>query len=221
MIVLDLSFSFSSSLADVILDSDFFSTIPHTLVTFETDGEGNQVIIAAGDERAMPVDEYAALGFTFPEEILWVNTEGFFDQGQTIGGSLDISISKVYKAEPFLPSDYYIDIDFLIPLRAFGFWVVHNPVTESPTFTAYGTNGVIETAVFEGDAIDGSIGQVNYGFLGITAQENITRIRLTEYAATLDNFTHSPVPEPATISLLGMGMFLLKHRKGVNNVLKK
>ncbi len=193
--------------AGIILEADFFSGIPHTLVTFETDGNGNPVILSNGDSRPMPFDEYAALGFTFNPVIEWVNDAGEgFDAAQAIGGSPEISVPSATK------DDYFIN--FSVPVRAFGFWTVNNnTVGITPVFEAYGANGLIETVSFEGDAIDGTIGRADYGFLGIVADEYITGIHTTKEATIFDNFMFSSVPEPATLLLLGLGVLMLRRRK--------
>ncbi len=196
-----------SAFAVVILDADFFSTIPHTLVTFETDGSGLPVVLGQGASRSMPYDEYAALGFTFNPSIKWVNdASSDFDAAQAIGGSPEIGI-------PSAASDDYF-VHFSVPVRAFGFWVINNSnIQEIPVFEAYGTNGLIETVQFTGVAIDGTIGIAEYGFLGIVADQDITEIHTTKEATVFDNFMYSAVPEPATICLLGLGGLALRRKR--------
>ena len=209
--VFALSFSGRSALATVILDSDFFSEITHMVITFETDGMGNKLKIAEGETKPMPADEYAHYGFTFEPDISWVNDASLaFDEAQTIGGSPEIGISAGV-------DEFIINMSF--PTRAFGFWVVNNSdPTDGPypnlTFQAYGDDGLIEEVTFEGDAIDGVIeNSIEYGFLGIDSEKFITSIHVTKGAAVLDNFTYSPIPEPATVILLGLGFLALLRKR--------
>jgi hypothetical protein len=192
--------------AGIILDADFFSGIPHTLVTFEADGSGNPVNLYNGETRPMPFDEYATLGFTFNPEIIWVNDKGVnFDAAQAIGGSPENSISA-------WNNNFFIN--FSVPVQVFGFWVVNNNKARvTPVFEAYGANGLIETVRFEGAAIDGTIGIADYGFLGIVADEGITGIHTTKEATIFDNFMFSAIPEPATILLLALGSLFLTRRR--------
>jgi len=211
--VVVLSFSSRPASAMVILDSDFFDGTTHIVITFETDGMGNKLKIAEGDSRSMPFDEYAHYGFTFEPDISWVNDAGLaFDEAQAIGGSPEIGIPAGDE------DDFIINMSF--PTRAFGFWVINNPdISGEPypylTLEAYGADGLIEAVTFEGDAIDGVIGSsAEYGFLGIATEKFITSIHVTKGATMLDNFTYSPIPEPATAILLGLGfLVLLRKRK--------
>ncbi len=209
--VVSLAFYGRPASATVILDSDFFSGTTHMLITFETDGMGNLIDLGRGDYLSMPSDEYAHYGFTFEPDISWVNDAGSeFDEAHAMGGSLEIGI-------PGADDDFTINFSF--PVRAFGFWVINNPVAEDEpypylTLQAYGDNGLIEEAIFEGDAIDGVIeNHAEYGFLGIASDQFITSIHVTKGAAMLDNFTFSPIPEPATFLILGLGCLALLRKR--------
>jgi hypothetical protein len=209
--VVALTFSGRPASAMVILDPNFFSGTTHMVITFETDGMGNKLKIAEGQAKSMPADEYAHYGFTFEPDISWVNDAGSaFDEAQAIGGSPEIGI-------PGGPDDFTINLSF--PVRAFGFWVINNPIAEDEPFPyltlqAYGEDGLIEEVIFEGDAIDGITGSsAEYGFLGIASDQFITSVHVTKGATMLDNFTYSPIPEPATVILLGLGCLVLLRKR--------
>jgi hypothetical protein len=208
----------------VILDPNFFSGTTHIVITFETDGMGNKLKIDEGNDKPMPADEYAHYGFTFEPDISWVNDAGpSFDEAQAIGGSLEIGIPAGDKDD--------FTINFSFPVRAFGFWVINNPVAEDEpypylTLQAYGADGLIEEVTFEGEAIDGIIGSINendlgdgmgdsaeYGFLGIASYQFIKSVHVTKGATMLDNFTYSPIPEPATVVLLCLGCLMLLRKR--------
>ncbi|MBN2593162.1 MAG: PEP-CTERM sorting domain-containing protein [Sedimentisphaerales bacterium] len=211
--VISLAFSSRPASAIIITDSDFFSDKTHIVITFETDGLGNKLNIGWGQSQSMPSDEYAHYGFTFEPDISWVNDGGpAFDEAQAIGGSPEIGIPTGNE------DDFIINMSF--PTRAFGFWVINNPDPpyDEPypylTLEAYGDDGLVEEAIFEGDAIDGVIGSgAEYGFLGIASNQFITSIHVTKGATMLDNFTYSPIPEPATVILLGLGFLALLRKR--------
>jgi len=222
-IVATLAFNSRPASAMIITDSDFFAGTTHMVITFETDGLGNKLKIAEGDSLSMPADEYAHYGFTFEPDISWINDASpAGDEAQAIGGSLEIGI-------PAGVDDFIINMSF--PTRAFGFWVINNPDPEDElypylTLQAYGADGLIEEVTFEGDAIDDVIvgrdevgdgvyieSRTEYGFLGIASDQFIMSIHVTKGATILDNFTYSPIPEPATFLLLGLGCLALLRKR--------
>lgn len=196
--------------AVVLSGPEYFDAIPHTFVDFETDGSGTPVLLAEGQSRLMSSTEYAALGFTFDAGASWLNDGGSSTaQAQAIYGG-------GYNVMKF-PYQNIFSIYLTTPIDSFGFWLMKsNSYVNDPLFEAhtYGPDGLIESAEFSGDLIDGSIGVIDYGFLGIAADQPITRIDITtDQTLTLDNFMFVPVPEPATLLLLGIGGLTFRKRK--------
>jgi PEP-CTERM motif len=196
--------------AAVLSGPEYFDTIPHTFVDFETDGGGTPVLLNEDSSQLMPSDEYAALGFTFNVGASWLNDGGSStQQAQAIYGG-GINVMK-------FPYQNIFSISFSTPIDAFGFWLMKsNSSVNNPLFEAYtyGSNGLIETAEFSGSLIDDSIGVIDYGFLGITTDQPIERIDITTNATlTLDNFMFVPVPEPTTLLLISLGGLFLRKSK--------
>ena len=195
--------------AGTISDASFFSSISHTLITFETYGDGTtQVVVAPGGRATLYYDEYTDWGVEFDRDLSYVNDDGpDFDAAQAIGGSPEIGM-------PYATEDSF-SLIFTTPVRAFGYWVINNnTVTTIPTFVAKNsTGGTIETVTFEGAMIDGTIGVADYGFMGIWASEDIASVDITKDAAMFDNLMFSNVPEPAAASMLALGGALLFARR--------
>lgn len=187
--------------ADAIDDASFFDSIRHTLITFETDGEGLPVIVPSGSVIPMPSDEYSAFGILLGPSVGWANDAApTFDAAQAIGGSLPNAITGFVDV---------FDLVFTVPVHAFGFWVVNNDsVSTLPMFLAFDANdNAIEAVVFEGGLVDGTIGVAEYGFMGISSAVEIGRVRISKEATIFDNLMFSAVPAPGALGLLTVACF--------------
>lgn len=200
--------SFAPVLGATILDDDYFASLPHTLITFETDAAGNPVDVSQLPYyQIMPWDEYAAFGFTFSAGaspgVAWVYSSSLGGPP----GEVALSATGTDNLGDFL-------IEFSVPVRSFGFWVYHNTTRPGvPMFEAFNGSDPLDTAYFEGSAIDGTAGQIDYGFLGVAAGQDITVVHVGGDVAGLDNFMFSAVPEPATLSLIALGAWFAAGRR--------
>jgi hypothetical protein len=205
--------------AGVIDDADFFSSISHTLITFNTYANGDPVVLGQGEWCTMYYDEYIDSGvwfdyepYDYPTNLSYVNdADANFDIAQGIGGSLQIAF----------PSDAEDSFAMVFddpnkPVRAFGFWVVNNNTEPNGvTFTAKNASGdVLGTVSLEGSLIDGTLGSADYGFMGLYADEDIARVEITKEYALLDDLRFSEeVPEPVTVGLLALGGLAVLRRR--------
>jgi hypothetical protein len=200
-----------------IFDASFFDGIPHTKITFETDGNGAPIALTGGAQLAMPAGEYADFGVTFAPAVEWVNDGSpAFDEAQAIGASPVIAI-------PGALGDDFV-ISFSTVVHAFGMWVVNNPSSTGPVFTALDAGGgTIETVEFTGGAIDGTVAAfsplfnaflyADYGFLGIESETPIAGVRVVKEAAIFDDLRFSPVPEPTALALLALSPVAILRRR--------
>lgn len=201
--------------AAVITDSNFFDPYPTTLIDFETDGSGNQIILIPGETRVMPSEEYITKGVAFNSPYWVFDGNAAFQAALLVGGSPEIAIPSS------LVNEFEMTFTGTGPVLAFGYWVVNNRRVDAagPQFVAFNSeNEVIGTAQFGPAFIDGTITSpsttADYGFMGILTEEPIARVVITKQAAILDDLHFSPVPAPGTIALAGLGglMIFRRHR---------
>lgn len=187
--------------AAIITDPSFFGPIAGqtTTITFETNGAGAAMSLIQGQSQAMPAGEYSSQGVMF-NSVRWVNDgNASFDAAQALLGLGEVAI----------PSSQFsvFDIEFTGVVRAVAMWVINNTqVSEgAPTITAFNAQGqAIESAVFGGVFVDGSVGVAQYGYMGLFTNEPIARVRVTKDAAIIDNVTFSAIPGPGAAALLGL-----------------
>lgn len=203
-----------TSTAAPIDDISFFTSIPHTLINFESDGSGAPVSLIQGETMPMPANEYAAFGVSFNIPIFWANDgNSAFDAAQLLGGGSPVNSIPSAAINSF-------EILFTTPIRAAGLWVCNNRLADAagPLFTAFNSSGqMIDSAQFGAAFIDGTRTNQNttadYGFMGIhSPNEDIARIVITKQAAILDNLMFSPVPAPGALALAALGCTILNRR---------
>ncbi len=161
-----------------ITDPSFFSSVPHTHITFEQDGSGATLPVTSG--QTLPSTEYAGLGVSFlPSTRLTQDSDSCFRIVQNIaGGSTPYGlIASQTQSMVFNP-----------PVSAFGCVFVANKF-QFATFTARDINGaLIETAVFTGPFVHGiGCGFLEYGFIGITSTTPIARVDVAAFSGVMDN----------------------------------
>jgi hypothetical protein len=201
----------ASTHAAIITDSSFFSSIPHTRITFETDGAGNPINLIQGQSLVMPLTAYANLGVEFVSPVRWVNDGNIaFDAAQQIGGSLPNAI----------PSSFVntFDFEFTVPVRSMGMFIANNRAATAPTMTLYDAqNSIIASLTFGGVFIDGTITVPNttadYGFMGFEADRDIVRVAVSKQHAILDDLYFSPVPAPGMLPLAAIGSLVFLRRR--------
>lgn len=201
--------------ATLIDSSAYFTPLPHTLIDFELDANGDPLGLIDGESLEMPLTAYSTQGVTFLNQVRWVNDGSpAFDAAQLIGGSWDHSIPSAFVNS--------FAFTFDVPVRAFGFWVVNNQNVDpdGPLFRAYDDqNQLIEQVQFNGAVVDSTITDgvtvAGYGFMGIEADRNIARVEVQKRAAIFDDLRFTAVPAPGAATLAGLaGLVLGRRRRG-------
>ncbi len=205
----------SGASATVITDAAFFPPIPHTLISFETDGAGNTIPLMNAATQAMPANAYDNLGvsFTAPAGMRWTNDgNSLFDAAQLSGGSPANAIPSTFVNT--------FTITFSVPVRAFGMLVVNNRLRDpvGPTFFIRDTQGnTIDTLTFDSQFYDGQFANANtvadFGFLGATYGVDIGSIEISKTHAIFDDLRFSAIPAPGPIALTGLAILAAARRR--------
>jgi hypothetical protein len=206
MVVTGLASAASAAPVD---SREFFNPFSPTLTTWETRGNGTPLSLLEGETMILPAGEYAASGFTFSQSIAWVNDgSATFNAAQGLVGTPEIAIpSAAFNS---------FDILFASPTDAFGFVVINNSgATTLPSFTAFNAlNQPIETVTWGAAFIDGTIGNAQYGFMGISSPaDKIARVSITKQQAIFDDFLFATIPGPGAAMTLGLASIAAGRRK--------
>lgn len=203
------AFVCGSALGSPVTSKDFFSPYSPTITQWEVDGAGAAVTLLEGGTRSLPAGEYASSGFTFGQDIAWVNdSSAAFNGAQLLVGSLQNAI----------PSGQFntFDVLFTEPTDAFGFVVVNSQnATTEPAFTAYDAqDNAIETVTWGAPFQQGVLAGAEYGFMGIWSEDaKIARVRVTKQFAILDDFYFATVPGPGGLAVIGCGVVMVGRRR--------
>lgn len=200
-----------ASLADRILDVSYFDDRTHNLITFNFDGDGNEIHLSKGGVALIPDDEYASHGLSGISTGYWVRSSSDDYEKllyEVASGPIACVIADRFDNDPSI-------LEFEPDVRSFGTWVFHNTRSKRPTFNAYDKNDeLLETAQFDDDAVDETLvidGEtIEYGFLGIAASGEIAYVTFPEGAA-IDDFYYTP--EPTTALLLSIGVIASIRRR--------
>ena len=192
----------ASSRADEIFDKSYFDDRIHNKLTFNVDGDGNEIQLSRGSFQVMPEDAYAKRGLSRIFTAAWVRdgSVGFENLiGEFASAPIYAFIARQFEDDPSV-------FEFSPDVRAFGTWIFRNTRLPRPTFNAFDADGnLIETAFFDDDAIDGSRviegDTIEYGFLGIAADRDIAYVTFPEGGA-IDDFYYTPEPSAALLLLL-------------------
>lgn len=212
----------------VIDDRSFFNNIPHTLIDFETRGDGSAWGVPPGNIIRVAPDEYAPLGARITQSIGPVH----YTIARTFDTGVGRELLEVAGSFPHYLVDFAIDgfvrIEFTTNVNAFGLATIRGlAATSGPVFlNAFDTDGLLLDAVaFDTPFVDGvmmgadpfsSDDDFEYGFFGVYSPGSaIGSILILEDESSFDDLRFGVVPEPATWLGITLIAFLCGSRKPV------
>jgi hypothetical protein len=220
--------------AFVIDDRAYFAGIEHTMLDFETNGDGAPVVLPDLGSQYFRKDEYAGAGVRFEDGVAWSRFRApsfgsqLFPNGG-VGDALD-AVGSWPTAIGSAESTW--GIDFTTEVHAVGIGVVQSGFPGIPdpilttTLTAFGADGSELGVVRLWDRfIDGGFGdaylggafgeeyrQYSFGFLGLVSETPIARVEFSWAAFSIfDDLHFSAIPAPGAgvtlgvVGLLGVG----------------
>jgi hypothetical protein len=206
----------------ILSDASLFERIPHTLIDFETDRDGAPLSLPNGGFVAINPGEYSATAlyiFQSPgiANPLHPDVDSVLQQAAS-------SRNVLFLREPLTSGGPASGFGWNVnrPVRAWGVFVMIDATRDlpRPVFNVYQDDGVdsvlLDSFTFEGDLVDGRIGDIEYGYVGYTSD-------IPFAAVTIDNFTvpffddlrFSAIPAPgagALFGLAGAGALLRRRR---------
>ena len=212
----------------VIDDPSFFQNINHTLIDFETFGDGTPILLPhLGFASITNEDEYLSQGIRFDltKPVAWADTatptccsttfpNGSFGDAAAAVGAGEVVVGQASNELGF-------SIIFVQPVYSFGMHVVttqqFGDLSIDPTILAYDSSGnLLGEISLTGNLVDGAFGPLlddgttqeflnQYGFLGLWSDTPIARIEgdLRFQPAVFDNlhFSTDPIPAPGVMTL--------------------
>ena len=190
------------ALAEARPDIDLFNSIPHTLIDFETRGDGTPVGLPQGQTDTFDHDEYISFGVRFGGfRPRWANPSApEVDAAQTIGGSGEIFLSlNASLASP--PVMVFPD-----RIRSVGFFFVldNTIIRPTPMTVLVSLSGeIVEQVLIDESFVTGTIGFIDYGWVTITRPEDFSAITfLHNEGVIFDDLRFSNIPSPGAAPVL-------------------
>jgi len=201
------------------VDRDTIAQAPGSVeIGFDADAQGLPLsvndggTIPPGGRLGLAANEYASLGLEFDDAIEWVFDDSLAYQtaqisAGTAAGPLASPDSSGHIAIPGDEGSF--SMVFSIPLRSIGFVVIADALSV-PSFTFRDEDGqIIATSqgnsnpiLFQsqGDLVDGTVGGVSYGFVGVSAEAStpIATVEAEIASGIIDDLIFAVIPAPAT-----------------------
>jgi hypothetical protein len=189
----------------IIDDPSYFDSIPHTYIDFEHRANGTPITLPPGSASGVPPAEYGPLGMGFSGAALsWSH-----DSGADTQAALALAGSPTNNLRFF--REHVMDSFGLLwipPVQSVGFLVLMNNSVNAPppTFSFYSQQGLIGEMTFSGSFVDGTVGVIDYGYIGFEAPDDIISAMLisTDFAWGMDDLSFSVFPAPGALALFAL-----------------
>jgi hypothetical protein len=188
-----------------LVDRSGFSGVSHTLIDFETRGDGVTPIFLFPDSGVIiPNDEYAPNGVLFADSSVGIIrfSENTF--------SWDAFLAQSSPNNAFTGVSHSESIIFINEIHSVGFEVVFSNLgfSQPPRLQAFDDfDNPLGEIVFDDTFIDGILGfsvEVAYGFMGLSSTTPIAKITFNNmFDAVIDDlyFSAAVIPAPGVLTL--------------------
>jgi len=185
-------------------DPGFLDDTPHTLIDFETDKDGNPIVLDDGEAGGLLGSFFNKQGILFASEIIIGNPTGDADAALIAGGSPEnrMGFEDNDGSSGIAPIDSADN-----PFHTFGIFIMEHVPSASSLAMELRTfeGGLIDSVAIDESILVDQIGDIRFGFIGFETTEPVAFVGFrteTFFSYGFDDLRFAVVPSPGAAPLL-------------------